>query len=269
MASSVTAMSPVLQMPVVATWIGGTSAGGISGIGWQDGQAGGQRLGVAEPADDRVRDQGAWLIRRHGGRGVTVANGGEEFGTARARGGIARRARAEGDHLGHQARLGQRFLGQSGQRRHQSIGAQHVRVARCARIQGLADLPGGVGGPVRLTRDLAVNLRQAVPVELECGPVERLDRGLRDLVEPAGQPAWIAGVDLAEQVAQGAGVQQPDGSSPPKRGVGAGPCVADGDQAGNYRLAVHHQPAVAVLDGGDHLHVSDRLAGTPVRDGGE
>ena len=164
--------------------------------------------------------------------------GGEEFGPGRAWGGVPRRRRADRDHLVQHARLGQHVGRRGGQRRHRGVGAQHVRVARRRRVQGLAEVPGRVAGVVGLAGDLGVDLGQPVPVEFERGPVKGADRGLGDLVEPAGQPLRLVRADLAEQVPQRAGVQQPDGGAPAERGVGAGPCVAEGDQAGDDGLAV-------------------------------
>ena len=58
---------------------------------------------------------------------------------------------------------------------------------------------------------------------------------------------------------------QPDRRAAAERRVGAGPRVADRDDAGGDRVAVDDEAAVPVLDAGHHVDAGDRFAVRPVR----
>ena len=104
----------------------------------------------------------------------------------------------------------------------------------------------GVGRGVRLAGDVAVDLREAVTVEIPS--VIRYRWPTVDsvyLVETPNQLLRLVGSDLAEEVAEDAGVEQSDRRASAERRVGACPGVAHGDQPGRDGFAVDDEAAVS------------------------
>src|SRR3954469_9097814 len=139
---------------------------------------------------------------------ISASDRGEEFGSARAGQRVLRGTAAHRKRAVENAGAGEDLLAGGEERTDRRVLAEQVGVGERGRGQRLGRGPGGVRGPVRLPRDVGVDLGEAVAVEPQRAAEQRLGDPRGQLVEAAGEFLVVVRVGLAQQVAQQPGVQE-------------------------------------------------------------
>ena len=151
----------------------------------------------------------------------------------------------EGEHVVEQAGGRQRFAGCHLERADRDPRPKHLGILKLRGIHRFGHSPGRIGRGVGLAGDVAFDLRETVAIEVERHPVQMADGGIRVLVESPDQLLRFLRSDLAERVAEDAGMEQSDRGPSAVCGVRARPCVTDGDQSCRYRFVVDDNKGVA------------------------